>query len=189
MLHSSVWQTLLLLRCTCGSLPFTEQSKSSSHLCEANFAGPPCRLPFWNVACEAGKPHVMVIAATGIPAAGVVLLALTHSPSFAAGQGSIAEQLLVSHPNPRSMEDELSLDVGSPGGPVVQVPMPKGSSGPLEESTPLDACLAQLTSETAPSLRIPGSDGESFRFCAARFVSRRCLSQWCWCCCVMKHGS
>ena len=72
----------------------------------------------------------------------------------------------MSHPNPRSMEDELSLDVGSPGGPVVQVPMPKGSPGQLEESTPLDACLAQLTSETAPSLRIPGSDGESFGFCA-----------------------
>ena len=130
---------------------------------------------------------MVVIAAMGIPAAEVVLLALTPSPSFAAGQGSIAEQLLVSHPSPRSMEDELSLDVGPPGGPVVQVPMPKGSPGQLEESTPLDACLAQLTSETAPSLRIPGSDGESLAFCAACVVPRCCRSQRCWCCCVMKH--
>ncbi len=64
------------------------------------------------------------------------------------------------------MEDELSLDVGSPGGAVVQVPMPKDTPRQLEENTPLDACLAQLTSETAPSLHIPDSDGQFLSICA-----------------------
>ena len=73
-----------------------------------------------------------------------------------AGQGSIAEQLLV-NPNPQCMDDELSLDDGHSGEPVLD--MTKQSDRELTEMTPLDDCLAQLTSETAPSLRIPGSDG------------------------------
>ena len=73
--------------------------------------------------------------------------------SLLAGQGSIAEQLLV-NPNPRCMDDDLLLDVG----PVLQ--MPEQADALPVEDTPLDNCLAQLTSETAPSLRIPGSDGE-----------------------------
>ena len=77
---------------------------------------------------------------------------------MAAGQ-SIADQLLVNSPSPSSMDNDLSLDVGpSRSGAALE---PKSADAPLMGSTPLDDCLAQLTSETAPSLRIPGSDGEA----------------------------
>ena len=61
------------------------------------------------------------------------------------------------NPNPQCMDDELSLDAGPSGGPILH--MPKQAVVDSAEMTPLDDCLAQLTSETAPSLRIPGSDG------------------------------
>ena len=57
------------------------------------------------------------------------------------------------------MDDDLSLDVApSHSGAVLEH---KPAETLLMGSTPLDDCLAQLTSETAPSLRIPGSDGEA----------------------------
>ncbi len=59
------------------------------------------------------------------------------------------------NPSPQCMDDELSLDAS--GGPVLG--MPKQALGDTSGMTPLDDCLAQLTSETAPSLRIPGTDG------------------------------
>ena len=76
--------------------------------------------------------------------------------SLLAGQGSIAEQLLV-NPHPHCMDDELSLEPTPSSGPILH--MPKQVMDQPAEMTPLDDCLAQLTSETAPSLRIPGNDG------------------------------
>ena len=64
------------------------------------------------------------------------------------------------NPNPHCMDDELSLDAGPSG--VSALGMPKQETA---EMTPLDDCLAQLTSETAPSLRIPGTDGASIALC------------------------
>lgn len=100
--------------------------------------------------------------------------------SFGAGQGSIADQLLVGVANPQSMDEELSLDVGNP---VLQLPK-QAAANPVE-STPLDDCLAQLTSETAPSLRIPGSDGESLDLCqdlsscsSTSLACRQCFAVW-----------
>ena len=62
-------------------------------------------------------------------------------------------------PNPSSMDDDLSLDVAPSRSDAALEP--KSAEALLMGSTPLDDCLAQLTSETAPSLRIPGSDGEA----------------------------
>ena len=67
------------------------------------------------------------------------------------------------NPNPQCMDDELSLDAGPSGG--AGLGMPKQALGETSEMTPLDDCLAQLTSETAPSLRIPGTDGARLAFC------------------------
>ena len=70
------------------------------------------------------------------------------------------------------MDDDLSLDVApSHTGAALD---PKSAEALLMGSTPLDDCLAQLTSETAPSLRIPGSDGEASHSIT---LSVQCL--WC----------
>ena len=66
------------------------------------------------------------------------------------------------NPNPQCMDDDLSLDPGPSCGSILHVP--KQAVVEPAEMTPLDDCLAQLTSETAPSLRIPGSDGACSAF-------------------------